>query len=103
MYSDMPRRPASYRLDDRILEALDRVARDNNISVNRYMENLLFSHLKQIGAIEMGAKPLGETRGSDKGERRGGKKSKKSQADPDLTQSDDGNLGLQRLPMEGNR
>jgi hypothetical protein len=74
MCLDMPRKAASYRLDDRILDALDKVARDGNISVNRYLENLLFSHLKQIGRIDMGASPLGETRGSDKGERRGAAK-----------------------------
>jgi hypothetical protein len=71
---DMPRKATSYRLDDRVLAALDEVARDGNISANRYLENLLFSHLKQVGKLDMGAQPLGETRGSLKGEARGGKK-----------------------------
>jgi hypothetical protein len=68
------RKQTAFRFDRRILEALELVAREGNISVNRYLENLLFSHMKQIGKIEMGASPLGETRGSDKGERRGAAK-----------------------------
>jgi hypothetical protein len=72
---DMPRKAASYRLDERVLAALDEVSREGNISVNRYLENLLFAHLKQVGKIDMALQPLGETRGSMKGEARGGKRS----------------------------
>ena len=71
---DMPRKPTSYRIDERILTALEQASREGNISVNRYLENLLFSHLKQVGKIAMGEEPLGETRGSEKGEARGGKR-----------------------------
>jgi hypothetical protein len=62
----MPRRAATYRLDDRILDAMERLARKNNTSVNKYLENLLFAHAKQIGEIPMNAEPLGETRGGQK-------------------------------------
>lgn len=74
----MPRRAATYRLDDRILEALERIARKNNTSVNKYLENLLFIHTKQIGEIPMTAEPLGETRG---GSRLGAGKTKTQQPD----------------------
>jgi hypothetical protein len=86
---DMPRKPTSYRLDERILNALDQVSREGNISVNRYLENLLFAHLKQVGKIGMGESPLGETRGSEKGEARGGKGKRKPKDNPtDPTQPD---------------
>jgi hypothetical protein len=72
----MPRRAATYRLDDRILEALERIARKNNTSVNKYLENLLFTHTKQLGEIPMTAESLGETRG---GSRKGAGRAKSSQ------------------------
>jgi hypothetical protein len=82
---EMPRKAVSYRIDERILSALEAVAKDGNISVNRYLENLMLSHLKGIGKIDMGLQPLGETRGSEKGERRGGKGTKKK---PEEAQSE---------------
>ncbi len=70
----MPRSTRAFRLDDRLLEALDRLAKKGNISANKYVENLLMSHAKQLGEIPMDTEPLGDPRG---GKRDGsGRKSK---------------------------
>lgn len=61
---NMPRRAAAYRLDDRVLGAIERLARKSNTSVNKYLENLLFAHGKTLGEIPIDALPLGETRGN---------------------------------------
>jgi hypothetical protein len=98
-------------------EALERLARKSNISANKYLENLLMAHAKQLGEMPMNAEPLGETRGGDRsahtkpknqgddtaippdaqllGETRGGKRAGagKSKKSPDSTQSDDRNPG----------
>jgi hypothetical protein len=59
----MPRANRAFRIDDRLLEALDRLAKKGNISANKYLENLLMSHAKQVGEIPMDAEPLGDPRG----------------------------------------
>lgn len=59
----MPRKQANYRLDDRVIDAVNNLARDANISANRYVENLLFEYAKSKGKIPPDARPLGETRG----------------------------------------
>jgi hypothetical protein len=75
--SAMPRSTRAFRIDDRLLEALDRLAQKSNISANKYLENLLMSHSKQVGEIPMNTEPLGDPRG---GSRTGaGRKSKKSE------------------------
>ena len=61
----MPRIRRSYKIDERAIEALARAASKINMSANRYLENLLFSHAKTIGEISFDAEPLGETRGGD--------------------------------------
>ena len=60
---DMARKQRTFKIDERILEALDRVAQKKNASVNRYVENLLFSLMKQEGEIPLDELPLGESRG----------------------------------------
>jgi hypothetical protein len=59
----MPRTTRAFRIDDRALEALDRLSAKGNISANKYLENLLMSHAKQAGEIPMDAEPLGDPRG----------------------------------------
>jgi hypothetical protein len=59
----MPRSTRAFRIDDRLLEALDRLAMKGNTNANRYLENLLMSHAKQSGEIPMDLAPLGDTRG----------------------------------------
>ena len=64
----MPRSTRAFRIDERVLEALDRLAQKGNISANKYLENLLLSHAKQVGEMPMNAEPLGDPRG---GKRKG--------------------------------
>ena len=61
----MPRKSRSYNLDERVIDVVRALAQKENMSQNRYLENLLFIHGQQRGEIPMSAKPLGETRGGD--------------------------------------
>ena len=61
----MPRKRRSYNIDERIINVLSELAKRDNMSANRYLENLLFTHAQQRGALPMDAQPLGETRGGD--------------------------------------
>lgn len=80
--SAMPRTTRAFRLDERLLEALDRLALKGNISANKYLENLLMSHAKQLGEIPMDAEPLGDPRGG-KRPGAGRRKTKKTDEQPD--------------------
>ena len=62
----MPRVRRSYKIDERVVDALTRAASKSNMSANRYLENLLFSHAKTVGELPFEAEPLGETRGGDR-------------------------------------
>lgn len=62
----MPRVRRSYKIDERVIDALSAAAAKSNMSANRYLENLLFSHGKTVGEIPLDAHPLGETRGGDR-------------------------------------
>lgn len=57
------RKNKSFKLDERVLEALDSLAQKHNASINRYLENLLLAHAKQEGEIPIDAMPIGENRG----------------------------------------
>lgn len=57
------RKNKSFKLDERVLEALESLAQKRNASMNRYLENLLFSHAKQEGEIAIDAMPIGDKRG----------------------------------------
>jgi hypothetical protein len=59
------RKAVTYRIDEAIIKAIDKIARENNSSVNRYIENLLYAHCKQKGEL-INIEPLGETRGGDR-------------------------------------
>lgn len=61
----MPRKRRSYNIDERLIDVLSELAQRDNMSANRYLENLIFSHGQQRGILGMDAKPLGETRGGD--------------------------------------
>jgi len=63
MVLEMPRRNRTFKLDDRVLDALERLAQKNNTSANRYLENLLFSHGKAEGELPAEISPLGDSRG----------------------------------------
>jgi len=70
---EMPRKDKEFRLDDRILDALKHASRKAGMSINAYVENVLFAHLKGVGQIPIDADPLPETRG---GKREGAGKPK---------------------------
>jgi hypothetical protein len=59
----MPRKTKTFKLDERVLSALEDLARRQNASANRYLENLLFAIGKKEGVIPIDEMPLGETRG----------------------------------------
>lgn len=63
--AQMPRKRRSYNIDERLINVLSQLAQKDNMSANRYLENLLFSHGQQRGVLPMDAQPLGETRGGD--------------------------------------
>ncbi len=64
---DMARRkPVAYRIDERILAVLNILAKEENTSVNRYIEKHFFGVGKQRGLIPNDAELLGETRGGDR-------------------------------------
>ena len=82
----MPRSTRAFRIDDRLLEALDRLAMKSNISANKYLENLLMSHTKQVGEIPMDADPLGDPRG---GKRANSGRPKKGKTESPIEENDD--------------
>ena len=69
---EMPRKNAGYRLDERCISALKVLAERTGVSVNEYLENLLFEHAKVQRVIPTDEERLGETRGRKKD---GGKRS----------------------------
>ena len=98
--AQMPRKNAGYRLDDRCIDALKVLATRTGVSVNEYLEKLLFEHAKVHGVIQSNEDRLGETRGRKKttdaeplpetrsGKREGvGRKSVKSQDNVDAIDS----------------
>jgi hypothetical protein len=76
--SPMPRINRTFRIDSRVLEALDRLAQKGDTNANKYLENLLLSHAKLLGEMPMDAEPLADARG---GKRDGA--GRKSQEDVD--------------------
>ncbi len=76
---EMPRKPANFRLDERVLQALKAAAFDAGMSVNAYVENALFGTLKGAGKLPMDAQPLPEPRG---GKREGAGRPKVKKEEP---------------------
>ena len=62
----MPRKRRTYTIDERLIEALARMAAEKNASANRFLENLLWEKALADGFISKNEKPLGETRGGDR-------------------------------------
>ena len=61
----MPRKKRSYAIDERVIDAIQRAAKKANMSANRYLEKVMFSHTQSVGEIPVEAEPLGELRGGD--------------------------------------
>ena len=66
MFIDMTKRKAAtFRLDERLIDALDNAAADDNNSRNRFLEKLLITALKELKKIPEDFIPMGENRGGD--------------------------------------
>lgn len=62
----MPRKRRTYTIDERLIDALARMAAAKNASANRFLENLLWEKATAEGFISKDEQPLGETRGGDR-------------------------------------
>ena len=60
---DMARKRAAFRLDERILGALEEAAKASGRSRNAWLEYHLFNLFKSTGHLTEETEPLGETRG----------------------------------------
>jgi len=59
----MPRKPASFRIDERVLDVIAKLAARSGVEPQRYLENYFFARGKELGLILPSAETLGETRG----------------------------------------
>ena len=76
MYSSMPRTRVNYRLDDRVLAALNDLA--GRGKTNQFIEGLLIDFLQKTGRLPNDFEPLTEGRG---GKREGAGKPRRSPTD----------------------
>lgn len=60
------RKAVSYRIDDLVIEAVQKAAHNQGISANRWLELYLFDSLKTMGLISQKEEKLGENRGGDR-------------------------------------
>jgi len=99
MYSSMPRTRVNYRLDDRVLAALNDLA--GRGKTNQFIEGLLIDFLQKTGRLPNDFAPLTEGRG---GKREGAGKPKRSIDDPLDVEShsskDDGGSSESRSPND---
>lgn len=58
------RKPVSFRIDELVVETLAKLAKEDNASVNRFIESHFFKLGKEKGLIPQDAELLGETRGN---------------------------------------
>lgn len=62
----MPRKRTTVTLDVEVIDAIGRVAKRDNISLSRCVENILIEKAKELAEIPADYEPLGETRGGDR-------------------------------------
>ncbi len=60
------RKPVAYRIDELVIEAIQKAADNQGISANRWLELYLFDSLKSMGLIPQDETKLGENRGGDR-------------------------------------
>lgn len=73
-----PRKPKTFKLDEELIEALDRLASDTGESVGAYVERILWRYCQGVGAIAAHREPPKDPRG---GKRSGsGRKAKTDRA-----------------------
>lgn len=66
MINSIMRKASTFRFDERVLEAVIKLAQKNNIGKNRFIENLLIKVCIEEGILPQDFEPLGETRGGKK-------------------------------------
>jgi predicted HicB family RNase H-like nuclease len=64
--AERKRKAVSYRIDDLVIEAIQKAADNQGISANRWVELYLFDSLKNMGLIAQDEQKLGENRGGDR-------------------------------------
>ena len=62
----MGRKRVSFRIDERVLDALKNTAKEEGDSANRWLEKHLHQTFVDLGALPEDSKLLGETRGGDR-------------------------------------
>ena len=70
---EMPRKPRLFRIDDRVLAALDELAENADRNTNQFVESVLFDFVKHAGKLPQDATQLKDGRG---GKRSGAGKKK---------------------------
>ena len=63
------RKAVTFRIDERIIDAIEKAAIEVNNSKNKYLELLMLKHCIDKGLLPKNFKPLGETRGGDRSKR----------------------------------
>lgn len=64
--AERKRKAVSYRIDDLVIEAVQKAADNQGISANRWLELYLFDSLKTMGLISPNEEKVGENRGGDR-------------------------------------
>ena len=57
------RKAVAYRIDELMLQALESLAKESNMSANRYLETLIYETAIRKGFLPSDTEMLGETRG----------------------------------------
>lgn len=58
-----PRKPKTYKLDERLIEALERIAESMGMSSGNYVEQVLWRHCQGMGEINPTEQPPKDQRG----------------------------------------
>lgn len=58
-----PRKPKTFKLDERLLEALRKVSEMNGESVAGYVEMVLWKHCQGVGQLPINEEPIHDQRG----------------------------------------
>lgn len=77
-----PRKPKTFKLDERLLDALQKVSDMTGESVGSYVEMVLWKHCQGVGQLPITEEPIHDQRGG-KRPNSGRKKSKKLTTEED--------------------
>ncbi len=87
----MPRKPRSFRIDERVFDVIKTLAERSGVEPQQFLENYFFARGKELGLISPCEKPLGETRGGkrEKAGRKPAKNQDEESIDPSAKSSED--------------